>query len=91
MNPQLIIPVSMFIISEVLPFLPCKQNSVLLIAVRGLNVAKIIPNDTYNNFLKATQNGTNINTDKVATISETVHKMEHNVKISFVFEKPKED
>jgi hypothetical protein len=91
MNPQLLIPVGMFLVSELLPFLPCKQNSVLQIAVRGLNVAKIVPDDAYKNFLKAAQNGTANVTDEPIAKPEPIHKMEHHVQISLVVDKPKDE
>lgn len=85
-NPQLVVTASMFVLSEMLPYLPCKQNSLLQLAVSGLNKAKLIPNDVYANFESAATNSTSTKPSKQENAKEL------NVRITFAFEgKPKCD
>lgn len=67
-NPQFIITASMFALSEVLPFLPCKPNSMLQMAVTGLNKAKLIPDDVYNRWEAAADTSQAPADDTILTI-----------------------
>jgi hypothetical protein len=55
MNPHLIASAGLFVVSELLPYLPCKENSVIQIGVRGLHLAKLVPDDVFESFKKASQ------------------------------------
>jgi hypothetical protein len=47
MNPQVVFTASLFVISELLPYLPNKYDSVVHVALDTMNKAKIIPDDVY--------------------------------------------
>ena len=82
-NPQLVITASMFALSEILPYLPCKQNSMLQLAVTGLNKAKLIPDDVYDkweNRAEIQQTSAKDGTKRSSSVT-TILKHEHQIEL----------
>jgi len=82
-NPQVVFTASCFALSEVLPYLPGKSNNLVHLAVTGLNMAKLIPDDVYNKFEastldQSTKPNNELNENQVAL---TIPKGKKNVKI----------
>ena len=91
MNPQIVIATGMFVLSELLPFLPCKENSVVQVAAKGLNKARIIPDDVYKDFVKSTQNTTITAPAVAATPVTPLPPQSMNIRLTIAVEKQKEE
>ena len=84
-NPQLIVTASCFALSEVLPYLPGNSNNLFHLAVTGLNMAKLIPDDAYHKFESSDQLNTLSSTPDNDRITVIVSK-NTNVKITIHIE-----
>jgi hypothetical protein len=63
MNPRVVLAGGLFILSETLPYLPCKSNGVLHIALSSLHSLKLMPDAQFAKFERAS--GFDMNHDGV--------------------------
>jgi 6-phosphogluconolactonase (cycloisomerase 2 family) len=67
MNLRFFLTGGLFVLSEVLPFLPCRENTVLHLALSTLQTIKLIPDEQFEKF----ERGANIDMDHDGVIGNS--------------------
>jgi hypothetical protein len=67
MNLRICLTGGLFVLSEVLPFLPCRENTVLHLALSTLHTMKLIPDEQFEKF----ERGANIDMDHDGVIGHS--------------------